>query len=239
MKKFDHYIVHTQQTLEFIKDKWDINPDSINIHNIPVNKIFNLDPERNYRKRSTEKLRVLFFGSVRPYKGVDILIEAFSLLPENFKKKVTLVIAGKPLMNVKKLKDAAEKFEIESSIDWKLGFIEDRDIPELFNESDVLVLPYRHIDGSGVLALSLDFSIPVIASNIGGFSELVEDGESGFLVEPENPLALSKCLETVLSDQRLREKMRQNIKKREKETPGWNSFAKECIDAYQHYSQKD
>ena len=97
----------------------------------------------------------------------------------------------------------------------------------------VLSLPYRHIDGSGVLSTALQYGIPIVASRIGGFAEMLEDGVHGHLVEPENPSALAEGLEAILSDPIKARDMGEAVRGLAQKWVSWDDVAEQTVLIYQ------
>ena len=134
------------------------------------------------------RLELLFFGYVRHYKGVDLLIEALGCLSE---LDFHLHIAGEFWINPAALRDRIEQLGLNDRITLTPRYVDDQEAAGLFTLADALVLPYREASGSGVAALALHYHTPVIASRVGGLAEAIVDGETGFLVPPGDPAALA------------------------------------------------
>ena len=150
------------------------------------------DPDREPRPPTGRTL--LFFGLIRPYKGLDVLIEALRAVPD-----ARLVVAGDPWEDVEPLRRAADGLDV----DWRLGFVPHDEVPRLFRDSTLVVLPYKHvrqIDSSGVLALALGHGRPLVVSDIGALGEVVSDFGAGRVVPPGDAGALALACEEVLSD---------------------------------------
>ena len=109
----------------------------------------------------------------------------------------------------------------------------------IFINSDVMVMPYKHIDASGALVKAMEYNLPVIASNLGGFQELIDDNETGFLFEPSNHKELSEHIENILQNAVIRENMRIKINKKSLTVDTWDDLAATCIKAYINEPQGD
>lgn len=138
---------------------------------------------------------LLFFGLLRAYKGVDVLIRALPSIPE-----ARVVIAGDPLEPVEPLQRLADEKGVSDRIEWRLGFLPDAEIAELLHEAAAVVLPYRHAGSSGVLATALGHGRPVVVSDIGGLAENVRDYGAGRVVPPEDPERLAEACRSLLAD---------------------------------------
>lgn len=124
----------------------------------------------------------LFFGRIDKYKGIGRLLKAYGMLPE---RPLPLVIAGSGRLTADELKAASEIQEVVLIN----RFIDDAELPWLFSNSKVVVLPYIEASQSGVLAMAYHYGKPVIVSDLPGLTEFVEDGKTGVVVSDEKDLA--------------------------------------------------
>jgi glycosyltransferase involved in cell wall biosynthesis len=142
---------------------------------------------------NTDKV-ILFFGNIAPYKGLEYLLMAMPILKGTF-KQVKLIIAGR-IKNChsywRQIQSIKIKRNLEDSIIERTEFIPDEEVEIYYKAADVLILPYRYIFQSGVLFLSYNFGLPVIATDVGSLREDIMDGETGFLCQPENPTDLAE-----------------------------------------------
>jgi len=236
-KRFDHYIVHTQYSKKALVSQLGLLEERISI--IP-HGVFTYyrglvnDLAKSCRiSQLAGKKRILFFGVLKPYKGVDILLEAFSHLPQPMAKETILQIVGYPKMAVKPLKALAHRLNIGDRVLWDLRFVEEVDVAAYFSQADVVVLPYRRIDQSGVLMTALAFGKPIVASRVGGFVEIIKNGIHGFLVEPGDPEALARVLACVLGDDELRARIAGAVERLVSEELSWDNIAKRTVCLYQ------
>ena len=123
---------------------------------------------------------ILWFGVLRPYKGVDVLMDAFREV-----EGAELWIVGRPWMDVEPLK--ARRGAAGGTVRFVDRFVTDPEIPAFFRRADVVVLPYRRIDQSGVLYTALAFGKAMVLSDVGGFSEIGRVHGAAELVPPEDP----------------------------------------------------
>lgn len=185
-----------------------------------------------------EETTVLFFGNVKPYKGVDVLIDAVARLPEEVREKSRVVIAGRPHGSADELKKRAHKQGITDLISWEFGFIEHEHVGAYFQRSDIVVFPYRHIDQSGALMTALPFGKPVIATEVGGFADVLSDGVHGRLVPPDNADALSSALAEVLTDNDQQAEMGDAVAELADNTYSWERIAEMTTELYRE-AQRD
>lgn len=168
---------------------------------------------------------VIFFGLVRPYKGLDVLIDALNLI--NLEKlNIKPVIVGEfyidPDSVLKRIKkEHLHHYEIINR------FVLDEEAARYLYMSDVMVLPYKSASQSGVLSNALNFDLPVLVSNLEGLTEQVRHGSTGYIFEPEDQIGLAKYLCDLVQDNKLPE-MRKNVKSF-KDSLSWEIFARELI----------
>jgi glycosyltransferase involved in cell wall biosynthesis len=133
---------------------------------------------------------ILFFGLLRPYKGIDVLLDAFRQV-----EGAELWVVGMPRMPLEPLRELAAR--APGKVRFVPRFIADDEIPAYFERADVVALPYREIDQSGVLYTALAFGKPLVLSDVGGFGEL---GGAARLVPPGDAAALASALTASLAD---------------------------------------
>ncbi len=133
----------------------------------------------------------LFFGYVRKYKGLDILIDAFSILShENPKYK--LLIAGEFYDSPESYEQQIQKLEISDKVKIVNQYIPNEKVAQFFTLSEVVILPYRNATQSGILSIASAYNKPVIITSVGGLPEFVDDGQTGILVVTPSKEAVVK-----------------------------------------------
>ena len=135
---------------------------------------------------------ILFFGFIRRYKGLDILLQAINhtdLRAEN----IRLLVAGEFYEDEKEYQDLIQNLGIESSLILRTNFIPDSEVKYYLCAADVVVQPYRSATQSGVTPLAYHFEKPMIVTNVGGLPSLVPHGKVGLVAEP-NPDSLAKAI---------------------------------------------
>lgn len=127
---------------------------------------------------------ILFFGFIRKYKGLDLLLEAFS--DERFKNyPVKLIIAGEFYEPEEPYIELIKKHELENSVILHTGFIPDEDVRFYFNAVDIVAQTYRSATQSGVSQIAYNFEKPMLVTNVGGLGEIVPNGKVGYVVQAE------------------------------------------------------
>lgn len=172
---------------------------------------------------------VLFFGRISPYKGLDVLYEAAPMVAEHI-PNVLFTIAGRPIpgYEVPHTPTLPNGGRIETVFE----FIAHTELCRLFRRSAVVAIPYVEASQSGIIATAYAFRRPVVVSNAGGLPEAVDDGETGLIVPARNPKALAESLIRLLKDHKLRTKMSEYIRKKEKNELSWERLAARTVDMY-------
>jgi glycosyltransferase involved in cell wall biosynthesis len=127
---------------------------------------------------------ILFFGFIRAYKGLDLLIKAFA--DKRFRKlPVKLLIAGEFYIDGKPYLELIDRLDLKDEIVLRTEFIENSEIVNYFCASDIVAQPYKDATQSGVTQIAYHFDKPMLTTNVGGLSEMVPDGKVGFVVAPD------------------------------------------------------
>lgn len=188
-----HVVVHSRQALERLTE---FGIDREKIVRIP-HAVFDSPSARAAEPPSGTTL--LFFGLIRRYKGLDVLVSA---LPE-IRRRVPdarLVVAGDPLEPIAPVKELAASLGVGEAVDWRLGFVPNDEVAPLVASAAAVVLPYREIESSGVLALAFGHGRPAVVSDLGAVGEAVREFGAGRAVPPEDPAALAAACAELLTD---------------------------------------
>ena len=146
-------------------------------------RLINLDPELNY---------VLFFGFIRDYKGLDLMIRAFG--DERIKKlPVKLLVAGEFYTDPEPYKNLIDEYGIAENVIMRNDFIPNDDVGKYFCASDVVAQPYKEATQSGVTQIAYHFNKPMVITNVGGLAEIVPDNKVGYVVNPE-PVEIASAI---------------------------------------------
>lgn len=166
--------------------------------------------------------RLLFFGMVRPYKGLDLLLRA---LPDG----VSLTVAGEFWGGLDETRALIDELGLGDRVDLRPGYVAAADVPKLFAASDALVLPYRSATASQNVWLGHEHGVPVIATRVGALADHVTDGVDGLLVEPGDAGALRAAIERFYASGEP-ERLRSGVKAVDPE-PFWAAYAGALLDA--------
>jgi glycosyltransferase involved in cell wall biosynthesis len=173
-----------------------------------------------------ESHTVLFFGRIAPYKGLEDLIAAqprvTAAIPD-----ARFVIAGSGRFDgYRQLIRDDKAFEIHNR------FIPNQEVPPLFRRAAVVVLPYLEASQTAVVPIAYDFGKPVIVTRIGGLPEVVDDGESGLVVEPGNPEQLARAIIRVIGDDRFRKHLAKGARRIAETRLSWKAIAAQTARLY-------
>lgn len=184
------FIVHTKADSKNLQ-QW-FPEKAVSVQFMPVFDNFP-DPLGKLLKR--KKLELLFFGFVRPYKGLSTLLEAMVQLKD---EDVHLTIVGEFWKGAEEAKAFIQKNSLEGQIEIIARYVSDADAAEYFARCDVVVLPYHAATGSAVIPTAYHYSKPVLATKVGGLPDVVVNGETGVLVEPCSSDALAQAIRSIL-----------------------------------------
>ena len=146
-------------------------------------------PRRPERRAQDLPLRLLFFGTIRPYKGLDVLLSAIAQT-----QKTELTIAGQFWDDEESYREMVSSLGLDSRVFIQSGYVANADFAEIFGSSDLMVLPYRSGTGSIVRELGFRYGLPVIATDVGAIAEGIEDDVNGKIIPPNDIPALVEAL---------------------------------------------
>ena len=207
----DRLIVHSNKGKQELSELFRVCREKIFV--IPHGDYKFFVPDKTYSKdKAKEKLSIpkkcktmLFFGAIRPNKGLEQALLALPYVREsidNFK----LLIVGELWEDYKRYEKIIEACHLEGNVYAHLEYVTNEDLPLYFFASDIVLLPYHEITQSGVLQIAYAFSKPVIATALGGFKEAIADGKNGYIVPIGDVQGFgAKIVELLSSDQRIRE----------------------------------
>jgi glycosyltransferase involved in cell wall biosynthesis len=230
--RFDHLIVHSQGARTELMAR---GLDAARISVVP-HGLLPVAPPSVSVERGAEQT-ILLFGKLKHYKGIDLLIEAFALLPEALKARARLRIVGEAQMPLAPLQARAQALGIGARIDWDLRYVAEAEIGGILAGADIIAFPYREIDTSGVLMAAVPYGKPIVASAIGAFAELLRDGVHGRLVPPEQPQALSVALADLLADPVRARAMGAAVQSLGDTMPSWDDIAGRTLALYDRVIQ--
>lgn len=185
---------------------------------LEAKKKLNLDQSKKY---------ILFFGLVREYKGLDLLLKAYSET-KDLQEEVEIIIAGEYYEKKEKYDSLIESLGIQDKVHQSNGFIPDHEVNLYFSACDLVVQPYKTATQSGVTQVAYHFEKPMIVTNVGGLAEICPDGKVGYISEP-NTDNLAEKLEQFFSGDSNRF---QSTIQEEKEKYSWSIFIDKLLSLY-------
>jgi len=237
----DHIFVHTNKMKDELCQDFGVSEKAVTVIRHPVNNAFPdteltaTEAKQRLGLRDEEKA-ILFFGRIRPYKGIEYLLDAFRLLDKQADYR--LIVAGEPKKGSEEyLHEIRERVKTDfdqGRVVLRIQFIPDDEMELYLKGADVLVLPYKEIFQSGVLFLAYSFGLPVVATDVGSFREEIVEGSTGFLSKPGEPADLAKAIQTYFASdlfKNLRVR-RPELKDYANANHSWQAVAKLTCGAY-------
>ena len=186
--------------------------------------LYNHFGEKQDRKTACETLNLhpdkktlLFFGLIRDYKGLDLLIDAMASTDESYQ----LIIAGESYGDFGKYRQIIDVSPAKNRIQVRNRYIADEEVPILFSAADALILPYKSATQSGVIPIAYHFEVPVLATDVGGLKETIEQAGTGLICQP-TAASLAEGIQKIFQSDRT--VFVANIQK-EKKALSWENFA--------------
>lgn len=183
---------------------------------------------RTFLNISEDEKIILFFGYIRKYKGLDLLLEAmhYQKIKES---NIKVLIAGEYYGNEKYYQEIIEKYNLHNQVILHTDFIPNSEVKYYFSAADCVVQPYKSATQSGISQLAYHFETPMIVTNVGGLPEIVPHEKVGYVVPP-NPQAIAKAILDFYEKNKQSE-FKKNIKV-EKKKYTWNIFTEKLLDFY-------
>ncbi len=174
---------------------------------------------RDLPSKDKRQISLLFYGRIMEYKGIDILMEAYRIVKNQF-PNLNLVIAGSG--DFTKYKSKADKLE---DLILHIRWIEEGEIKSLFDKSDILICPYIEASQSGSIAIALGFGMPVVATPVGGLIEQVTNGKTGLITKDTSPQSVADAIIKIISNRSLYRDLSVNAISESKNRFSWDSVA--------------
>lgn len=169
---------------------------------------------------------LLFFGRIEKYKGLNVLLESFYIVKRDF-PEIKLIVAGRG-----DLKPYSEFLQNNEDITIINSFIDDDHVANLFRQASLIILPYIGGSQSGVIPIAYSFKKPVVATSVGSIAEIVDDGETGLIIEPNNPLLLAQAIKKMMYNEKLRKEMGENAFFKMKRDMSWDDISATFFNIY-------
>jgi glycosyltransferase involved in cell wall biosynthesis len=183
-----------------------------------VTRTYGLDPDRGFvvshgsyghfrgpgsrRRRDSDDVTILYFGLIRPYKGVEYLVQAFDALPMDLVERLRLVIVGETWEEHDLPARLIAHSRYRQRIEFVNRYVTDQEVDDFFARADVLCLPYLRASQSGAARIATSYGLPIIASKVGGLAESLAEYEGTLFCEPGNVQHLREALLEVVRTRR-------------------------------------
>lgn len=235
-------IVHSHHIKHKLLDHYAVAPEKIEVvaHGnfdvyVPKEKI-GKEAARKRLNLAVDDQLLLFFGYIREYKGLDILLDSFDLARQQ-NCHLKLVVAGKPhtAQLGRTYQQQIARLQFPRSVIFAPHFIPTSEVATYFIAADIIALPYRRIDHSGILHMAYSFGRPIIATDVGDFSEAVEHGKSGYIVPGANAPALAKAIQTAFTDASKLQAMADYAQMLSRTKYSWDDISRKTIAIYQQF----
>lgn len=168
---------------------------------------------------------LLFFGLIREYKGLDILLEAFGRLDGSYQ----LIVAGEPYGSFDKYRSIIDKSPAKDRIRLFTHYIKDSEVKNYFSAADLAVLPYRSATQSGISAIAYHFEVPMVVTEVGGLRQSIGDCGTGLVAPKADADSIMKEIKAYFSDDNLKTLCISSIRA-EKERLSWKAFCKRMLE---------
>jgi D-inositol-3-phosphate glycosyltransferase len=234
VKQCDAFVAMSKSVLEDLKS-FTVNPHTL----FTPHPIYNIFGEKISKEEARKNLAIpkegryiLFFGFIRAYKGLDLLLEAIA--DERIRKmNIKLIVAGEFYENASRYHEIISKNNLADSVILKTSFIPKEDVKNYFCASDLVVQPYRDATQSGITQIAYQFERPMLVTNVGGLSEIVPDQKVGYVVE-KSPKSIADAI--VDYYERGREEEFSKNAGLEKNKFSWENFVQGVLKLYREIS---
>lgn len=220
----DAIIVHTRQAQQRVMAR---GIDPLLIHRMP-HGLLNDGGDAAVpkpRRLPHDRLVLLQFGRIKPYKGIDLLLNALDLIPAELRHRLEVRIVGDPHMNTAAMEKFVRDHRLAGCVTLRFEFVSDAEAERLFAEADAVLLPYREIDASGVAMSAVARGVPVLATAVGGFRELFEGNAGAHLVPAADAAALAGAIVDWISDPARLTTLADAMRRQRASIPGWDEIA--------------
>jgi glycosyltransferase involved in cell wall biosynthesis len=223
-EQFDAIVVHSEHGRRRLTDELGVDPERAHViaHGVFEHLAADGADTQIAAPFATDLPVVLCFGLMRPYKGIDLLLEAWRGI-----EGAELWIAGAPRMDISALSAGAPP-----GVRFVPRFIGDDELPAYFRRADLVVLPYREIDQSGVLFTALAFGKPLLLSDVGGFPEIAATGAARTFPAGDAG-ALREALRQLLADEDARSTLAGRARRLASGEHSWQAVARRTLALYE------
>lgn len=232
----DLLVCHTRQSRQQLVDEFAVPPEKTKI--IPHGPLFQ-DTVRSCRSEarsrlglSQDQVAVLYFGTIRPYKGVEFLLESWQTIAAKMNNAVLLIAGSGERCYLERIADSIDSLGIGKTVQPHFRFIPNEDLSLFFEAADILVYPYKEVTQSGALLTGMTFGKPIVATAVGGLDETLRHGESALLVEFGNCGQMAATLMALISKPEERQRLGNAARADLERVHSWPEIARETALCY-------
>ncbi|MFO1261030.1 MAG: glycosyltransferase family 4 protein [Sphingomonadaceae bacterium] len=234
LDQFDALIVHGQTTHDAMIAQG-VTAEHLHIVPHPPMELASAGEQDMASVVDPKAPRILFFGTIRPYKGFDLLTEAcLKLWQEGL--DFELAVAGKPFMDIEPLLSRVRAAGFSDRLVMELGFLTEHRLDAHLRKSDIIAFPYRHIDSSGAFLSALHYGKAMVASRVGMFEML--DEQAAQICAPDDVGALAEALRALVSDANARARLGQGALDLRASMGSWDLAAAQTLAVYEKALEK-
>jgi glycosyltransferase involved in cell wall biosynthesis len=232
----DKYIIHSKANIEGLLRRFGVPEASVHEVHMPVHEMYGGgDGDRNLARTEIgiplEAKVVLSFGNLREYKGIDVLISAFSFLVKEL-PAAHLLIVGQAWGDWDRYGDTVLDLNLRDNVTTVLEYVPMSEVEKYFSASDLVALPYKEFDAqSGVGNIALSFGLPLVVTRVGGLPDLVNDERA--IVEPNDVKSLATAIKEILRNQRLYTKLCEDSETLRKKY-SWSAAIESTLSIYRN-----
>jgi glycosyltransferase involved in cell wall biosynthesis len=211
IRSAQHYVVHSQWDKERLGFKFGLDPERVTVipHGpYPIDEAnetareltpsYASVPSIESPEGEEEEVTIFFFGTIRPYKGAEDLVEAFNLLPRNGTIRWRLLAVGETWEGWELPAEKIRASAFAGDIEFVNRYVTDSELPAFFDRADIVALPYHRASASGPLHMTMHRGLPVVVTDVGGLVEAAGDYPGTVFVPPANPAALAQGILSAL-----------------------------------------
>jgi glycosyltransferase involved in cell wall biosynthesis len=230
---FDRFLVHTEQTRAHLLSQG-VAPARIEVLAHPPLEL--APPTQAAPRREGDPVRILFFGAIKGYKGVDVLVRAGIELMRAV-PGCRIDIVGRPFEDLAEERALIRAAGLEDRFGLDLRYVPDEDLARYLASADIAVFPYREIDASGAFALAVAQGLPIVASAIGVFKE-PPAARHIRLVPPGDAAALAAALRELVVEPAARARLALGSRQLQAGLASWQDFARSCLALYRAIARR-
>lgn len=224
LKYAKRVIVTGNRMKELIVRRFSIPKDIVRV--IPLSLDFSPSTLLDYNKFEEENNTILFFGRIWEYKGIEYLIKAEDVISKKIPNFKIIIAGGGDFERYRGLIKNKERYEIINE------FIPNDKVSELFQKASLVVLPYVDASQTGIAPIAYLFKKPVVATDVGSLTEIVDDGETGMIVPPRDHIKLGEAIVELLSDEKKRKSIGERGYQKLQNELSWDRIAEKTIEVY-------